>query len=648
MSARTRLILETWRGEFKRLMPMDTESRCAIIDALRDQIQMEERDPTEEERETLMEMLEDVEDCMEQIQQLAEGKCPLAFLQPSLEQAMIVNAWAPHAREAFENVQHCEFDNYEGGYRSIGNFAANRLGKTYACILDTLLWLIPNDPQWRMFGWMDDWKGRGRYRILPRPDWERWRKRDKLIYPGASAPPKAVCDIWHGVGRDDDWTHKVWLGYKRMMAPDWFGRRTDGGQSIYKQEKRFDTAWGHSVIGMSMSAESEKWSGKAAWRVNIDEGCPRAILDEGLTRITAGGYFHWAYTPVDPANIGEKTRVAFQCYSKPDEYPLMGRTKFFVHFLLEDAPPWIVPTEKKEDDLRRFKAMGDKGKPRYLGGFMNSSPVVFSNFDRDRNVLPWTGSEIRKRFPTGMILRGMDEGLANPTACVWCLVTPANEYVYFQEWEQSGLSVSERCERIVELSGNIREVFRWHEDESLIQWREKRTELGMIVRTTEADSKMFRRNPEQPNDDWTETYRKAGLKLTRASNIPPKARCDLLNDMLRAEPTRRHILHMDPQWGHLPQATGPGAKAYISKDCTKLIERMENYLWQQLSSGPNKGHFTDKPEETDDHTVDACTYISASKQRWIDMQMVEARRLSADAGPAAVRHYRGNAVTGYA
>lgn len=644
MSARTRLILETWRAQFKRLGPLDIESRCAIVDVFRESIQAEQREPDSEEHDTLAEMVEDIEDSMEEMQKLAQGQCPLAFLEPSLEQALIVNAWAPHAREAFDGVTHREFDDYEGCYRSVCSFAANRLGKTLASVLDTLLWTSPNDPKWRMFDWMEDWKGRGRYRILPRPDWARWKKRDRMIYPGTDAPPKGACEIWHGVGRDDDWTHKVWLAYKRLMAPGWFGRRSDGGQAIYKQEKRFDTAWDHQVIGMSMSAESEKWSGKAAWRVNIDEGCPKAILEEALTRITAGGYLHWAYTPVDPANIGEKTRVAKQCYSKPKEYPLAGKTKFFIHFSMEDAPPWIIPEEKKKDDAARFRAMGDKGKPRLHGGFFDSSPVVFNNFSHERNVLPWTGAEIRKKFPTGMIIRGLDEGLANPTAVIWGLVTPSNEYLFFQEWEQSGLSVSERCERTIELSGNNRTVTKHHEDESLRYYKEQKTEEGMLIRRTFADSKMFKRNPEKPEDDWTETYRKAGLALERASNIPPKARCDLLNDMLRPDPTRSHILKGDPEHGHLPQASGSGCRAYISKDCTKLIERMENYLWQQLSSGPHKGDFTDEPEKRDDHTVDAACYITASKLKWIDMQLIAARIAS-----QSTHHSRPvNPVTGYA
>lgn len=647
MTPQTREIVETWRGQFKRLQPLDIQTRCQLLDSLRILIQQSGRDPCEEERETMIDMAEDIEDCIEAYQKLAQGQCPMAFIVPSLEQAMVINAWAPHAMDGFDGAAHRELNDYEGGYRSIGNFSCNRNGKTYASVVDTLLWIVPNNPAWRMFSWMEDWKGRGKYRILPRPDWERWRKRDRMIYPGADVPPKGACEIWHGVGRDDDWTHKVWLAYKATMAPDWFGRRSDGGQAVYKQEKRFDTAWGHSVIGMSMSAESEKWSGKAAWRVNIDEGCPRDILDEALTRITAGGYFHWAYTPVDPANIGEKTRVAKQCYSKPKEFPLAGKTKFFIHFALADAPPHIVPDEKKADDIARFKAMGEKGKPRLLGGFFDSSPVVFSNFDRDRNVLPWTGAEIRKKFPDGMILRGMDEGMACPTACIWCIVTKANEYIFFQEWQQAELSVSERCERVIALSGNKREIFKFHADQSLIQYREVETAEGMRIRRTFADSKMFKRDQERPEQEWTEAYRKNGLALERASTIPPKARCDLMNDMLRADPNRSHILKGDPEFGTLPQASGPGAKLYISRECTMMIERFENYLWQQLSSGPNKGMFTDNPEVGDDHLPDCGGYICAAKLKWVDMTEIAMRKQQVRAGFA--QNFRpGNSVTGYA
>lgn len=626
-------LVSSWRWRFKSMGSHDLDGRMAIMQGLKSQIEAEERDPTEEEREAILEMVEEIEDVMELWQRAVMGECPIGFFKPSWEQAQILNAWSPEY----------EPDAAPNGYRSVCCYSANRIGKSAICVIDTLLWCLPNDPSWDLFIPHEDHLGRGTYQVLMRPDWERWHRRGRMVYPGTAAPPKGACEIWHGVGRDDDWHNKMWLEYKKWMPQKFYGTRTDGLRAIFKQEKRFETCFGHNIVGMSMNAESEAWAGKAAWRVNIDEGMTKAIMNEALTRITDGGYFHQSYTPADPANIGEKSRVAKLLYTQPQKYPLVGQAKFFVRFALKDAPDWIVPPGKRADDIKRFSAMGKEGKVRSEGGFFDTSPVVFSNFNRSLNVLPWTGQEIRERFKDGILLRGFDEGTANPSATVWYLLTRSNEWVAFQEWEQAGLSVSDRCTRVIELSGNTREIIRWAETEEARRYREV---MGhMIIRKTYGDSKMFKRNPERVEDDWTDTYRKAGLSLEKAAVLPPKARCDYINDLLRPDPTRKHLLQYDPRYkeGKLTAeqmeiANGPGTRFYVSIECEKLIERLENYLWQQISTGPNKGYFTDKPEDKDDHIVDAACYVPISKYRWFDQSIV---------GQAAVPQQPVNSVTGY-
>lgn len=628
-----REIVDNWRWRFKSMGSHDLEGRTSMLNLLRSGIEAEERDPTSEEAESILEMVEEIEDVMELWQRAVMGECPIGYLKPSYEQAQILNAWSPQY----------EPDAAPNGYQSVIVYGGNRVGKTLAAVIDTLLWVLPNDPDWELFEPRVDHRGRGTYQVLKRPDWERWKRRGRLVYPGTEAPPKGACEIWHGVGRDDDWNNKVWLEYKKWMPQKWYGTRTDGFKAIFKQEKRFETKWGHNIVGMSMSAESEAWAGKAAWRVCIDEGMTKAIMNEALTRITGGGYFHQSYTPVEPANIGEKSRLAKLMYTQPHKYPLVGQSKFFVNISVEDAPEQVMTREKREADLKRYRAMGKEGDVRRKGGFFDTSPVVFSNFDRSRNVLPWTGQEIRKRFPDGIIYRGFDEGTANPSACCWAILTKHNEWIIFQEWEQSGISVSDRCIKVIELSGNIRDCIRWADTEEARRYRE--IMAHMVIRRTFADSKIFRRNPEHVQDDWTETYAKSGLKLEKAASIPPKARCDTTNDLLRPDPTRKHLLQYDPKFNEgkltgeqMETANGPGTRLYVSFECEKLIERFENYLWQQISTGPNKGYFTDKPEEKDDHVVDCATYITCSKAKWFDQSAITKPQ----AQPQPV-----NSVTGY-
>lgn len=559
--------------------------------------------------------------------QLAQAACPIGFFKPSWEQAQVLNAWHPdYSPDAPE------------GYRSVCNFTSNRGGKSAVMVIDTLLWITPNDPAWQMFQPMEDTEGRkhgndrGTYRVLPRPNYEAWRRTGKLLPPHPGECPKGACEIWQGVENDDHWEKKIGKEYLKWAPKDWIGKRSDGGTAIFKQERMIQSRHGHTITGKTYNSDAQAWAGHAVWRVNMDEGFSKTIFDEALLRVEGNGLFHWAYTPAEARNIGERARLASECYR--GKHKLVGHAKFFDSFQMAYIPDWIMTAEKKNDDMARLSNEGEMGKVRMgIKPFFESSPTVFSNFDRERNVLPVDGGEvllaIRGEVPArwtevfgklradslqwslagANLIRGMDEGLANPTACVWTAICRTGEYVTFREWEASGLSVSERCREIIERSANTVECVN---PEAIIErrrYRERVTEkAGLKINRTFADSKMFRRDPEKPQDDWTENYRRAGLRLERATNIGPAARCDYANDMLRGEANRKHFM----------SDTLPGPRAYVTRDCMKLIERFENYLWQQIATGQRTGEFTDKPESKDDHTLDAYSYALCSKLKWHD------------------------------
>lgn len=629
-------VRESWREWFRR-KPYDIEYQRGLLDKVI-AIAQEDRDNSgfdlaEEIRD---EMMENIRKALK----LQEAACPIGFFRPSWEQAQVLNAWHPDF----------EPDLAPQGYRSVCMFCGNRIGKTAISVVNTLLWFLPNDTEWLLFEEMEDQssKKRGKYRVHLRPQWDLWRRTGKLHHV-SDLPPMTACECWHGVENDIAWHDKVGKEYIKWMPLEAIGRRSDGGSAIFKQERKLETKYGHSITGKTFNADVQDWAGKAVRILNLDEGLSKNVLTEALLRIEAGGYLMWPYTPAEPRNVGDRSRVAHDAYS--GKIDLVGKPRFFMDFSMEDAPDYIIPPDKKRDDIARLSREGEMGRVRMKGGFFQSSPTVFSNFERERNVLPVDAIEVllairgetperwRKefgqvnadrmadRFHGANIVRGMDEGMANPTACTWDALLPGGEYVTFREWEQAGLSVSERCAAIIDRSGNRRQLLKQAEEESRSIYREEWQPGGMKIRRTFADSKMFRRNQEMPQDDWTESYRKAGLKLERATSIGPAARCDYFNDMLRAESTRQHLV----------RPSEPGCRAYITRDCPKLIERMENYLWQQIAQGQRAGEFTDKPENKDDHTVDAACYVKCSKLRWLDPE--------SQTQPQAVGHR--SSVTGY-
>lgn len=615
-----RNIEKHWRDWFRQT-PYEIARQDSIVQDFHDQIfELTKGDENKRLCDLEQEMIDERWNNFEKALRIQQSECPIGFFKPSWEQAQALNAWSPE----FEPSVCAE------GYRSICLFCGNRVGKTCFCVVNTLLWTVPNNPEWDVFQEFEDEspKRRGKYRVLLRPEWEAWRRSGRMLYP-PDEPPMSACEIWHGVENDIAWSDKVGKEYIKWAPRNWIGRRSDGGTAIFKQERRIESRFGHSISGKTFNADVQDWAGKAVRILNLDEGLSKNLLMEGLLRIEAGGYFVWPYTPAEARNIGERAKVAFDTYQGKIE--LVGKAKFFLDFSMEDAPDHIIPPDKKADDIARLSRQGEEGKIRMRGGFFQSSPVVFSNFDRGRNVLPIDGGEvllaIRGEVPTrwveafgkmraeslqwafdrANIVRGMDEGLANPTACVWEAILRTGEYVSFREWEQSGLSYGERCREIIERSGNRLKCLNPEAVEERRRYQEEvLPRLGMTVRRTFADSKMFKRDPEKPSDDLTDKYRNFGLRLERAGNIGPGARCDYVNDMLRGEANRKHLLSADL----------PGPRMYITRDCTKLIERCENYLWSQISTGQRSGQFTDKPETTDDHTLDAWAYPAISRMRW--------------------------------
>jgi hypothetical protein len=591
----------------------------------------------------LEQMQEELASNTERVLRIIQSDCPIGFVRPSWEQAQVLNAWHPD----------------EGGFNSVVNLTCNRGGKTAVAIFDTELWIVPNDPDWIIFEEFEDVEGRkagcdrGNYRVRQRPDFDIWKRTGRMVYE-QDQPPKSQCDIWHGCENEKKWEDPILKEYKKWM-PKWaIGKRSDGGSAIYKQERRLETKWGHTITGKTYNSDIQDWAGTEVWRLNMDEGFDPRIFQEAMLRVRGGGYFHWAYTVAEARNTGPRARLAHECYK--GKHNLIGKARFFTGFRMSMIPDWIMAPEKKADDMARLAKEGEIGRVR-MGEipFAVSSPVVFANFDRDTNVLPVDGADVllaikgtmpqrwitelgetkagdlyqRLRFAN--IIRGFDEGLASPSAAVWVALLKGNEMVAFREMEVSGLSVSERCRTVIERSGNKWDLVKLNrEEQERSIYREKvMPETGMRVRRTLADSKMFRRDPEKPQDDWTEKYRRAGLQITRANNIGPAQRCDYLNDLLRAEANRMHLI----------EPSKPGPRFYITRDCQKLIERMENYLWGQILQGPRMGEFTDQPEKKDDHTIDSACYSADNGMRWVDLEALSAPpKVSLDVDP----------VTGYA
>jgi len=534
-----------------------------------------------------------------------KSMCPIAFFIPSYDQCQILNAWSPDY----------EPEEAPTGYQTVMDFTCNRRGKTASVVIDTLLWLIPNDPDWPLFQEHTDPFSRGKYRVFPRPNWDLWKKSGRMEYLWLAAPPKSGrnCTVWHGVTDRSAWDQTVGAEYRKWIPPYEIGRRGIKNEEDWsKTDMAFTTRHGHKLFGKLYGSDVQAWAGKACWRLNFDEGMDRNTMGEALPRVQSGGAVYWAYTPAEARNLGKRTQLAFECYQ--GKYPMIGKVKSFTNMSMDTTPDYIMPDAKKNEDRKRYERMGDEGKVRRFGGFFQSSPVVFSHFEREFHVLEMDDKEFLAKYgKMSNLFRGVDEGIAHPGTCIWSALLPTGEHVIYRDYSKVGMSISDRVKDIVELSGNelVATVRPGLGDSKSTQYREKF--VREKFRGTFADYHLWARKNEALNDTRAEDYRRAGLLIRKSTGLGPEARCDNVNDMFRRDHTRLHI----------EKGSAPGTRLYVTRNCGILIERLENYLQDQYKTGPNVGQFKGQPEQLGDDEIDSMCYSVLHKLRWVPAPLQE-------------------------
>jgi hypothetical protein len=598
-----------------------------------------------EDAKILQELVDRVDEMERKLIESSKGDCPIAFITPTFEQAQAMNAWSPQF----------EPDIAPNGYQSVANFGGKRSNKSFGTIMNNILWIIPNVPDWPIFGEHEDWLGRGKYRIFRRPIWDIWHKQGRMVYSD-DEPPMVGKNLWHGCPDDDHWKNKLDRAYRKTM-PLKYIKRVGKEYKWNISERYFETIWDTRLSGKLYGSDLQSWSGEEVEILTLDEGVPEDKMSEAVMRARQ---IQWAYTPQEAANIAERAAIAREVYY--GERNLVGQIKILKSKTL-DTPDSIMHPSMKKIRADNAAKMGELGRISLEGGFFDSSPTVFSAFNRDRHVLGVTGADVldaisgkpvlgkpwMEAFKDANIVRGFDEGLAHPTGNLWGAILRGGEYVIFKEYLESDTSIPERCEKIIALSGNEREPIhfdgpvtsrevalaaqfapeilkdRKREEatgKQVRRWREKtKDEGGMLIRKTFADSKIFRRDPQHPLDSWVENYSREGLRMERASNAFPEARCDYVNGMFRTDMTRQHLCP-DMRTPENPY----GYKLYVTMDCPQTIRVLERYLWEQFTGGPRKGDPTGKPDKRNDEIPDCLGYICNSRLRWVPNEEIRQWR----------------------
>lgn len=558
--------------------------------------------------ETLRLLLKKARRFFDETLQKARIQYPIAFFKPSYEQALLLNCWVWGI-----NFPIC--------------FAANRIGKTVAMVINALLWIFPNNPQWVMFKPYIDHLGR-LVAVIPRPSLTILLPLQDFLYKNPHLQPKDFYKqpyesenatrfatlqnlffkpnypkppiehggmLWLGAP-DHDWHRhtimrrwKDWLPSKSIIK--W--NTTDCHFTITTGQTAFE------IDCKSYDSEATKWSGDAVQGIILTEGFPQDILDEVKQRIVNNGFMSWDYTPAEPRNTGRKVRMAYKVVKGEEPLPL--RHHAFMRFSVRQAPEHILPKEKKADLIRMWKDRPE-GVARIDGDFYASSGLVLDKLDRNFHCLDWTIPELQARYPNGRFYRGIDPGFDHPTACCWAYLSYNNIWFIIRFYSERAKTIPERCQDIIRLSNNARQRFK---RSNQIFWREVHPYPNSEVYVASpADYHVFKTD-EQTNLNYARNYLIEGLNITPSTHIGPEERATIFNNLL--DP------NAFPYLAHPRTEKPPGARIFFlinEPGVAKALDALEELFWDRYKRGEQAGEPKDKvPDHGDDELDAACNLV---------------------------------------
>jgi hypothetical protein len=598
--------------------PDDLEGQLSIFNSRLEHLQ----DQTPEGQE-LRAIFVKLNNEAESLSKQAKEDCPIAFMRLGWEQALKCNSW----------VWGIGFDV---------DFDANRKGKTCCSIINAILYILPNDPHWKMFtSYVDDW---GRIvQVLQRPvaqkilkirnylkehpelkgdpfkqpydddNIEKFASLQKALpdcftpaYPNACYSDKNNT-LWHGAPDSDYHKDIIMPEWRKWLPKSVMVRDSDYDKTIDLTFRIGKAEYNWYLVFKSYESKDTKWSGAAVSGILLTEGVKEETLDEIRQRFRNDAFGHWDYTPYEPRNVGAKTAIAHKVFKGQVELPLSPFV--FSGFGIDKTPTFILPEEKRKEMISMWAGTA-QGEARIRGKFFTSSPVVLTNLDRFFHTIPWTKEELFARFPEGNLYRGLDPGYDHPTACAWCLLNKVNTWFIYRIYSKAGTSIPQRCKDIIELTGNTRIEKKWGrgDDDKYYTEALKDGKSEQIISTI-ADYHVFK-DDENTKQPYSTNYVKQGLVLVPSTTMRPRDRAQKFDELLQPDLTRAHPVSRIP----------PASKVYFlinEPGVAEAVERLENIFWDRYRSGDRLGEPKDEIQSHDDDEFDAMCYLLCSPVRWM-------------------------------
>lgn len=578
------------------------------------------------------------------LKEAAKFQDPLASFKPSYEQSLILNSWL------YGIMFNCVY-------------TANRIGKTAACLINFLLWILPNKPSWKKKGILrpyyvggeGDEENKGNpnegklVQVLPRPSIEmvkliRDTIRELGLRPDPNLPhyspqnakvlrelqkhiphafkpafPFAPWDqngaCWMGAPDHKHHKEKIMPIWRKYIPAPFLHRYVESEREIEIHVKggpdgKRQTSW--KIIGLSFEQDDTKFASGATEAILLTEGVPPAIFKEVKLRFTTPGMGSHDFTPYEAANTASTVALAKRIKTGAEGMPLP--THVFEKFSVYAAPRHILPEDKQAGLIKSFEN-DPEGAARLRGEFWTSSGLIMSNLTRGVHLLPWSIEEMFRRFPDGQIYRGVDPGLDHPTACVWGLLTRNNQWIIYRILSERGLDIPTRCQRIVELSHNKLHKKQWGRGPNDFYFVETHPNANSEpVMLTVCDYHTFKED-ETTRQPYALNYSLNGLSIVESVHTGPEDRALLVDSLLK-------ISDLNPNLALSPSVP-PAPQVFFLQNGPGIMEAFgiwDEFYWDRIRSGDNKGQPKDSLPSHGDDEFDALSYLLCSPYRWTNMR----------------------------
>ena len=481
--------------------------------------------------------------------------------------------------------------------------APNQIGKTYHMLAWVGLRMLKVDPAWPCFTIHGD-------KSLVVPEWH-----------GAQI----------GMIASYEWSHivkNVWPKFSMIMPEHELEEYSAHWNPKEKGSKRKRPNFGSGSPSVELKHSGGRidfgayHQGQVAFEsttyqvVGGDEQMPEAIFDATLTRGTTADNFQIGLSATPHRVEGQpETGAGTFMHRLVMGTNTKGIVSSVYNIPMESVPDVIVSPKKKHEayvrNIEEPEASGirsriEAGRSRYYGTFESPEGLVYDNWSPSIHVIDPI------ELPANCtLIRSIDPGRVDPTACLWGAVFPWGDVLLYREHYESGLGMMGDVKTIIAASGNTRiKTGEMDDGEGTItSVFEEQTGAEEYLFTV-MDGRTFQQPARESGVTQGQVYADMGLDCIPASGMRNENAVPIVKSWLEPETGRPHLLVrlgiMDKILDKDGKPITAAPKLYVTTALPHFIMEIESYINDSK---------TGKPVDKNDHAMTALKYMILADPR---------------------------------